>query len=122
MTPFQIAALTVLSLLLLWEMVRLWRRRGFQWFWLLRTLGWVGAGVAIARPDLVQDVAIVLGIGRGADVVLYLSTLTLLSALFYFYSRHLALQRQITMLVRHLALQEVRRGKDHDVTSPGTGA
>jgi hypothetical protein len=71
---------------------------------------WLAAAVAITRPDWVQEAAIWLGIGRGADVVLYLFVLAFLATTFLFYARQLRQQQEITQLVRHLALREARRG------------
>lgn len=111
MTPFQWLAITILGGLLLWELARLARGVSGRLFWLVRCLVWLAAAAAIARPDWVQGFASAIGIGRGADVVLYLSVLALPAVAFYFYARTVRLQRQVTELVRHLALAEARRGR-----------
>src|SRR5205823_270368 len=76
----------------------------------LRCGVWVGAAVAIAVPGLVQAAAELLGIGRGADVVLYLSVLAFMWAAFFLYARCLRLEREITALTRHLAIRDAARG------------
>jgi hypothetical protein len=118
MNPFQWLSILVLSGLLVWELLVRRRTVASRGFWLLRCLAWITAAVAIALPDLVQAVAQLIGIGRGADVVLYLVALTFLGTSFYFYSRYVQLQRQITQLVRHLALQDARRGGNGPHSSP----
>jgi hypothetical protein len=54
--------------------------------------------------------ATAVGIGRGADAVLYLFVFAFLVTAFYFYARQVKLQRQVTELVRHIAIHEARRG------------
>jgi hypothetical protein len=110
MNLFQWLAIPALCLVLLWEFLRLRRGPRIWGFWLLRWLVWVTAAVAIAFPGLVQAVAVAVGIGRGTDVVLYLFVLAFLGISFYFYSRYIHLQRQVTELVRHIAIHEARRG------------
>lgn len=110
MSIFQYLALTLLGLLVVAEIIALargWTRRGIG---LLRLAVWLLAGVAIADPNLVQHIASAVGIGRGADAVLYLFVLAFLVTAFYFYSRQVKLQRQVTELLRHIAIQEARRG------------
>lgn len=118
MNAFQILSLSFLGVVLLWELFAVRRgalsRRG----WVLRSTILLAAAVAIADPDIVQRVAQAIGIGRGADVVLYLFVLFFIGTSFYFYSRCAQLQRQITTLVRHLAIEGARHGEGR----VGTGA
>lgn len=110
MNVFQWVTLPALALLLVWEFVRLWRGPVAWGAWLLRVATWAAAAAAIAVPNLMQDVAAALGIGRGTDVVLYLFVFIVLGASFYFYSRTVRMQRQLTQVVRHVAIREARRG------------
>jgi small membrane protein len=114
MTLFQILSISVLALLAVLEIVgkALGRRKG--WLWLVRLSLWVSAAAAIYHPRLVAVVADTLGIGRGADLVTYAVALAFLGMCFYFYSRYTLLQQQLTDLVRHIALQDAKRGKDGD--------
>ncbi len=110
MTLFQGIALTFLGILLLWEVywfLRGWVLRGP---WVVRCLVWVGAACAIAFPEVAQDLALALGITRGADLILYVFALGFLGVSFYFYSRFVRLQRQLTEMVRHVAIREARQG------------
>ena len=110
MNLFQWLTLSVLLVALAWEVVGLARRRGSRRVRLMRCVVWAAAGLAIARPDLPSAAASALGIQRGADLVFYFFCLTFLAVSFYFYSRYVRLQRQITEVVRHLAIQGARRG------------
>ena len=79
---------------------------------MFRMLIWLAAGVAIADPDLVQRLAGIAGIDRGADLVFYVFVLVFLAVSLYFYARNAQLQRELTEVVRHLAILEARRGAD----------
>ena len=111
-TPFQWLSIPILAVLLLRELLR--GRRGSETtvLWLLRCCIWLGAAATIAEPDHVTLIAREIGIQRGADLVLYLFVLTSIGTSFFFYSRYVRLQRQITQLVRHLAIQDARRGDE----------
>jgi hypothetical protein len=71
-------------------------------FWL--TVWCVGAA-SIVWPHATAVVAHRLGIGRGADLLLYVSVLVMFVAFFYVYTRFRRMDRQITLLVRRLAIQ-----------------
>ena len=70
---------------------------------------WLTAVVAILVPDVTMNAAAVVGIGRGADLLLYVAVLVALVVLSAIYLRLAALESQITELVRHVAMSEVRR-------------
>lgn len=65
---------------------------------------WGAAGTAIARPDLTVAVARLLGISRGADLVLYLSILGMIGGFFFVYLRLKRVESSITELVREIAI------------------
>lgn len=119
MTPFQWIAVSCLSVLLIWEFAVFWRGRTSKQISLLRSLVWIAAAVTIVDPNIVQRLAVSIGIGRGADVILYLFVLAFLASSFYFYSRYVRLQRQMTQLVRHLAIREARRGSETSQRTTG---
>ena len=103
---FQILALAVVTGLLalsLVAIVRGWatRREGIVWAFV-----WLCTGVAIARPDLTVLVAGALGIGRGADLILYCAVLVMLIGFFMVYARLRRLRRDLTLLSRHLAIRD----------------
>lgn len=106
MTVFQWLALMTLGVLVSRETIGLFRDFSGRRQALVRMGVWLSAAVAIARPGLVQSMAGAIGIGRGADVVLYLFVLGSLATTFYFYSRYVSLQRRLTQIVRHLAIRE----------------
>lgn len=113
MSVFQILAVTTLGLLVLRELIVSFVRGRGRWIRLFRMTVWATAAAAILYPALTQEVAKLLGIGRGADVVLYLFVLAFLWVSFFLYSCHLRVQRQVTQLARHIAIQEVTRGGEN---------
>lgn len=110
MNLFQIMAVVVLGTAILWEGIRLLRSARGRGLRAARLFVWLSASAAIAYPEFPQRVAEYLGIGRGADAVLYLFVLAFLWVSFFLYSRQLRLQRQITQLTRHLAIRDAQHG------------
>ena len=66
----------------------------------------IAAAVSIADPDLLVRIAHFLGIGRGADLVLYLSILFTFVVFFIIYLRFRRVDEQLTKIVRHLAIKD----------------
>jgi hypothetical protein len=108
-TIFQWVGLPLVSLLFLrsgYQLVRGVRPRTT----ILVSLGiWLAAGVAIARPDVTTQVARLLGIGRGADLVIYLVAMAFLVSVFYFYHKYRQLSSELTEVVRSIALDRAQR-------------
>jgi small membrane protein len=104
MSAFQYLVLAVL-LLLAWLTMRAAVRGGIRkriaGFWLLI---WTAVGVAALWPRSTLIVARALGIGRGADLVMYCSVLGTLIGFFYIYTRFRRMDRSLTLLVRRLAI------------------
>ncbi len=119
MNAFQILSISVLAVVFLWELYAVKRGALTRRAWVLRSTILLAAAIAIADPDIVQRFAQLIGIGRGADVVLYLFVLFFIGTSFYFYSRCAQLQRQITALVRHVALEGARRGEGRPAGGSG---
>lgn len=61
--------------------------------------------IAICMPELTTSVAQTLGIGRGADLIFYVFISGSVFVTVVLYSRLLLLQRALTDIVRHLAVQ-----------------
>jgi small membrane protein len=79
----------------------------------LRFVVWLVAAAAVFNPALASEVAAAVGIGRGTDLVLYLFVVAFLFAAFYFYSRSVRTERQLTQVVRHIAVMEAKRGAEN---------
>jgi small membrane protein len=97
-----LALFVVLSLLTLSAGLRGTVRKRIVAFWLAL---WAGGSVAVIWPHTTAMVAHSLGIGRGADLLLYSTALVMIVAFFYVYTRFRRVERQLTLLVRRLAMQ-----------------
>lgn len=72
-------------------------------FWLVF---WLAAGVIVVVPDTTSTIAKWLGVGRGADVVVYVALAILFFVLFRLVVRQQRLERDLTRLVRELAFKD----------------
>lgn len=106
MTTFQIVMVPLLSLLFLATAVQTGRRRLAARFGLAWMALWVAAAVSIIDPNILVRAAHFLGIGRGADLVLYLSVLFSFAAFFITYLRFRRVDEQLTTIVRHIAIRD----------------
>jgi hypothetical protein len=86
-------------------------------FWLAV---WLSGSIAVIWPHSTAVVAHALGIGRGADLVLYSSVLVMFVAFFYVYARFRKVERQLTLLVRRLAIQNAAPGLPPSAASDAT--
>ena len=64
----------------------------------------VAGGVAVIFPDITQDAADLVGVGRGADLVMYIAIVAVMFVLLHYYTKFVELQRQVTELTRELAI------------------
>ncbi len=110
MNLFQWFTLPMLGLLLLLDGYGLLMGRPtFRRDRLVRWFVWGAAFAAICNPNMTSSVAQAIGIQRGTDLVLYLFVLAFMGTSFYFYSQNIRLQRQLTDVVRHLAIREAHQ-------------
>jgi len=75
------------------------------------TLLWFFAEFIIWKPDVTTHIARILGIGRGADLILYGSIVLLFYLVFRIYIKIEDVERQITQIARRIALQNVSPSK-----------
>ena len=108
LNPFQWIALSGLIVILLVELYVAFRSRVHRGFWVVRVVIWFATGVAIYQPQNLTRLAELLGIERGADLVLYFTVLLFFTTSLFLYARYKQLQRQITTIVRHIAIREAR--------------
>jgi len=74
--------------------------------------------LATAWPQATSRVANAIGIGRGADLVSYCAVVVMLVGFWMVYLRLRRVQRQVTLLVRHLAIAEA----EEEPVGPATSA
>ena len=77
----------------------------------LLSLVWLGMAAVVLRPETASGVARRLGVGRGADVVVYLALAAVFFLLFRLLARLEDHERQIMRLARELALKDLDEKK-----------
>ncbi len=106
-SPIQI----VLVLFALFALTRVFmklRARGIPAvFGVLWGLLWVGVAVVTLLPQTTDWFARTVGVERGADLIVYLSIVALLYAVFRLVLKQESLEQHITQLVRHHALRDL---------------
>lgn len=70
------------------------------------SLFWIAAIVVVLRPETTQWLATRLGVGRGADVVIYFSLAALFFLVFRLFVKLEEVEREISRLVRSIALNK----------------
>jgi len=106
MQPIQIVALIaavffIARVLVLWRSKKINTKSAFFWF-----LIWAGVlFVAFATP-VIDALSRPIGVGRGIDMIVYLSVLCLFYMVFRLYTKIDKLEQEITRLVREIALKK----------------
>ena len=113
MTLFQWIFGTLCALVALRHLVRLARGNGSRLAGMFWGLLWAGAAVTIFRPGVTGELAALFGIGRGADLVMYLGLLAGIVVTRYFYSRTRRLENLATELVRAEAIKNPKEPAVH---------
>lgn len=72
-------------------------------FW---TLIWIGAFIIIVLPDTTTRLASYFGVGRGVDVIVYISLALLFYLVFRIFVMIEDIRHEITSLIRIIALQK----------------
>ena len=110
MNIFTIPLQLLASLFLVFAFSRVWLRAregsigwGMFVFW---TLIWILAIIAVIKPDLTQEIANELGIGRGVDAAIYISIVLLFYLNFRSNVSIENLRHEITRLTREIALKD----------------
>ncbi|GAB4026233.1 DUF2304 family protein [Spirosoma koreense] len=103
LTPIQLLLIALLGLLFI-VALRVFRNR--LYLRVLFMLGLVAAIVFIVYPTLTVYLALLVGVGRGVDLIFYLLFLVIVFALVSMYRRILRLDETITNMIRKEALRD----------------
>ena len=80
-------------------------RRNKMPFHIVTVFALLAAGaVAVVTPQTTDQIAQFVGVGRGADLVTYISIVAILFVLVHYYTKFVELQRNVTHLTRELAI------------------
>ena len=74
----------------------------------------VAAILAIMFPQWLTALANLIGVGRGADLLLYALVIAFFAFMYTQHRRNLATQRKITLLARRLAMLEAEERERRD--------
>ncbi len=88
---------------------RLSKREISVWLFLLWLGVWSVAAVVVIFPELLSWVAFKLGVGRGVDLVLYLSLFIIVYTLFKMNIRLGKIEKDITRVVSRHAIENARQ-------------
>ena len=108
MSLFQLVAIPLLLVMMLVSARNLFQRARFLTS-LAWTLLWVAGLVAVINPNETTEVAKLVGIRRGADLLMYLSVLGFGVGFYVVSLRLRQMSREITLLTREVALLEAER-------------
>ncbi len=82
--------------------------RGSRWIGTSIVLVSVAASFFVVSPELTNSIASLVGVGRGADLIVYALFTIFLFAMVFFVRSHLVLDEKITKLTRFIAMQNRR--------------
>ena len=108
MILFQLVAIPLLVVMLLVSARNLFHRARFVTS-LAWTLLWVAGLVAVINPNETTEIAKLVGIRRGADLLMYSSVLGFGVGFYVVSLRLRQMSREITLLTREVALLEAER-------------
>ena len=105
MTRIQIVLILFVMFAIATALLRGRKKRGGA----LWTGFWVLVGIIVLVPGVTTRIAEFLGVGRGADLVLYAGMVLVFYILFRGFVRIEAMEGTITKLVQHIALTNVTK-------------
>jgi small membrane protein len=71
---------------------------------------------AVIVPELPDAVAHFVGVGRGADLVMYLAIVSVMFVLLHYYSKFVEMQAKLTELTRQIAIMKTE--SQHKLAAP----
>lgn len=110
LNPFQLVFAPLCALLAVRAFVRIMRQQVPRRIGFVAFLIWTAAAVCLAYPRIAMDAAHLVGIDRGADLVMQLAILVGVGISFYFYQRSRHLENLITEVIRREAVRSAQFG------------
>lgn len=118
MTAFQIILISIFSALGAFAVIGGLRRSIGRPAAVIILLVAIAGILAAIDPDRTTRFARAIGINRGTDLIVYLVSLVVFQGFVVFYLRLRKVRRELTLLVRHLAILEAT---SRDDSAPGRG-
>ncbi len=105
----QIFGLLVAVFAIIRASVKLWNRKIRKNLFIIWTIIWLGVILIALLPQTTNLLAGLLGIGRGIDVVVYLSIMLLFYLWFRLYTKMEGTKEEITKIVREISFQRKKK-------------
>lgn len=93
--------LIICRVIIKWKQNLLGVRDFIFWF-----IFWIAVGIIVVLPEVTSFLAQLVGVGRGADLVIYLSIVLIFYIIFQIMVRIERIERNITKIVREVAMEE----------------
>ncbi len=91
----------------LWRVTLKFKKRELKLIeFLIWLIFWLAVGLAFITPESLTKLANLLGIGRGADLVLYVAVVVVFYLIFRIFVRLEKMERNITKVVRKNTLED----------------
>jgi len=107
----------IASVFVVYALIKVWSRyrdRTLSWYeGVLWSLAWLAIAVIFWQPELASNLAVRLGIGRGADLIIYAAIICLVYIFFRLYVRVDRMDRTITKIVREITLHDEEKRRDN---------
>ena len=86
-------------------------RKGTESFgsFLLWAVVWIGVIVIVLFPSITTYFARLVGIGRGIDLIVYVSILILFYSMYRIYAKLDSIQRDVTKVTREVAIKRAKK-------------
>ena len=90
--------------------IRQYKTKAVSKYWMIVFCAfWVVVAVVAITPQSTDVVARSVGVGRGADLLVYIAIVTLFYVVYRLVIRQQKLQEELTELVRHEAIEKVKK-------------
>jgi len=108
----------IATVFLLIALVKAWNKYHDKTFSLIEsslwTVLWLAVGIIFWQPEIASRLALFFGIGRGADLIIYVAVIVIVYLLFRLFVHVDKMDRQLTKLVRTVALQDEKKDRHTD--------
>lgn len=81
---------------------------------ILWSILWVSVGIVFYRPELSTQLALTLGIGRGADLLIYASIIAIFYLIFKILARLEKINTDITKITRSIAINKAEDNRKNE--------
>ncbi len=109
--PIQLILVIIASFVFIRTLIR-WKKKELDTVsFVLWSLFWFGVIAVVLYPRTASFMANILGVGRGADVIIYFAVALLFYLIFRIFIKLYKIEKDITTIVRSIALAEKQKDK-----------